>query len=101
MMPRAEAHGRRCWRERTRRALDPFRRWRARTTIQPCLEVSQNLLAELKPGDDVLTYTAIAAGVDVALNGRNTQGRCRSAMNGASPKRAIPPTATRSRASLA
>lgn len=46
----------------------------ARTTIQPYLEVSQNLLAELKPGDDVLTYTAIAAGVDVALNGRNTQG---------------------------
>ncbi|MEP3051630.1 MAG: preprotein translocase subunit YajC [Erythrobacter sp.] len=40
-------------------------------TVQPYIEVSQILSAELRPGDDVLTYTQVAAGVDVAAIGRN------------------------------
>lgn len=46
----------------------------ARTTIRPYIEATQNVLYEITPGDDVLTYSTIAAGVDVALNGRRTQG---------------------------
>ncbi|CAH0497068.1 preprotein translocase subunit YajC [Novosphingobium sp. CECT 9465] len=46
----------------------------ARTTIRPYIEATQNILYEITPGDDVLTYSTIAAGVDVALNGRRTQG---------------------------
>lgn len=45
-----------------------------RTRVQPYLEVSQHLLARLTPGNDVVTYTALAAGVDVGLGGRRTQG---------------------------
>lgn len=45
-----------------------------RTTITPYIEATQNVLWELSPGDDVLTYSTIAAGVDLALNGRRTQG---------------------------
>ncbi len=46
----------------------------ARTTIRPYIEANQNVLFELSPGDEVLTYSTIAAGVDMALNGRRTQG---------------------------
>lgn len=46
----------------------------ARTTIRPYIEATQSILYELSPGDQVLTYSTIAAGVDVALNGRRTQG---------------------------
>lgn len=46
----------------------------ARVTIRPYIEATQNVLAELSPGDEVLTYSTIAAGVDMALNGRRTQG---------------------------
>ena len=46
----------------------------ARTEITPYLEVSQVVFAELSPGDEVLTYTNLAAGVDTAIAGRNTQG---------------------------
>jgi len=42
------------------------------TTIQPYIEVSQVLNAELTPGDDVLTFTQIAAGVDFNAIGRNS-----------------------------
>ena len=45
-----------------------------RTTIKPYIEATQNVLWELSPGDEVLTYSTIAAGVDVALDGRRTQG---------------------------
>ncbi len=41
-------------------------------TIQPYIEVSQVLSAELTPGDEVLTFTQIAAGVDVNAQGRNS-----------------------------
>jgi hypothetical protein len=33
-----------------------------RTTIRPYLEVTQNLLAQITPGNDVVTYTTLAAG---------------------------------------
>lgn len=43
-----------------------------RTVIQPYIEVSQVLSAELTPGDDVLTFTQVAAGVDANTQGRNS-----------------------------
>lgn len=43
-----------------------------RTTVQPYIEVNQVLSAEITPGDDVLTFTQIAAGVDVNTQGRNS-----------------------------
>lgn len=46
----------------------------ARTKIQPYIEVRQNLIKELRPGDDTVTYTALAAGVDAQFAGRRTQG---------------------------
>lgn len=46
-----------------------------RTSIRPYLEVSQNLLAQITPGNDVVTYTTLAAGVDATLGGRRTQGQ--------------------------
>ncbi len=42
------------------------------TTVQPYIEVSQVLSAELTPGDEVLTFTQIAAGVDTNVQGRNS-----------------------------
>ncbi|MGE8133456.1 preprotein translocase subunit YajC [Novosphingobium subterraneum] len=45
-----------------------------RATITPYIEATQNVLWELSPGDEVLTYSTIAAGVDMTLNGRRTQG---------------------------
>lgn len=46
----------------------------ARTTVRPYIEAVQNVLWELSPGDDVLTYSSLAAGVDVNLAGRRTEG---------------------------
>jgi len=40
--------------------------------VQPYIEVSQILTAELMPGDEVLTFTQIAAGVDANVQGRNS-----------------------------
>ena len=40
--------------------------------VQPYIEVSQILSAELTPGDDVLTFTQVAAGVDINIQGRNS-----------------------------
>jgi len=42
------------------------------TFVQPYIEVSQVLTAQLTPGDDVLTFTQIAAGVDTTVQGRNS-----------------------------
>ena len=42
------------------------------TFVQPYIEVNQVLTAELTPGDDVLTFTQIAAGVDTTIAGRNS-----------------------------
>lgn len=43
-----------------------------RVEITPYIEAAQVLSMELSPGDDVTTYTSIAAGVDAQVNGRNT-----------------------------
>ncbi|MHA7818472.1 MAG: porin family protein [Erythrobacter sp.] len=40
--------------------------------VQPYIEVSQILSAELSPGDEVVTYTQLAAGVDVNAQGANS-----------------------------
>lgn len=47
-------------------------RQRANRIVQPYIEVSQVVSAEITPGDDVLTYTQVAAGVDVNVQGRNS-----------------------------
>lgn len=45
---------------------------RANRVVQPYIEVSQIISAELTPGDEVLTFTQIAAGVDINVQGRNS-----------------------------
>lgn len=45
---------------------------RPQRVVQPYIEVNQVLSAELSPGNDVLTFTQIASGVDVNLQGRNS-----------------------------
>lgn len=45
---------------------------RSQRVVQPYIEVAQVVSAELSPGDDVLTFTQIAAGVDINLQGRNS-----------------------------
>lgn len=45
---------------------------RASRVVQPYIEVSQVVSAELSPGNDVVTFTQIAAGVDINLQGRNS-----------------------------
>ena len=40
--------------------------------IQPYIEVNQVLGAELTPGDEIVTFTQIAAGVDLNTQGRNS-----------------------------
>ena len=42
------------------------------TFVQPYIEVNQVLTAQLTPGDEVLTFTQIAAGVDTTIQGRNS-----------------------------
>ncbi|WP_246021592.1 preprotein translocase subunit YajC [Alteraurantiacibacter aquimixticola] len=44
----------------------------SRVDVQPYIEAAQVLTAELSPGDDVLTYTQLAAGVDAMIAGRNS-----------------------------
>lgn len=45
---------------------------RRNAAVQPYIEVSQIISAELTPGDDVLTFTQVAAGVDINMQGRNS-----------------------------
>lgn len=45
---------------------------RPQRVVQPYIEVNQVLSAELSPGNDVLTFTQIATGTDVNLQGRNS-----------------------------
>lgn len=42
--------------------------------IAPYIEANQVVAAELSPGDDVVTYTQVAAGVDASVTGRNNGG---------------------------
>ena len=53
---------------------DGDRRTGRRVTVQPYVEASQIVTAQLSPGDDVVTYTQVAAGVDAAIQGRNSGG---------------------------
>jgi len=41
-------------------------------SVQPYIEVSQVLSAELSPGNDVVTFTQVAAGIDLNAQGRNS-----------------------------
>src|SRR5690606_32429296 len=45
---------------------------RQRVQIAPYIEAAQVLTAELAPGNDVVTYTMVAAGVDGSVVGRNS-----------------------------
>lgn len=45
-----------------------------RVVVQPYIEAAQVITSELSPGSDTVTYSRLAAGVDTALNGRNTAG---------------------------
>lgn len=45
-----------------------------RLQVAPYIEAAQVLTSELSPGSETLTYTRVAAGVDAAINGRNTSG---------------------------
>ncbi len=45
-----------------------------KATVVPYIEAQQVVSAELSPGNDVLTYTTLAAGVDANISSRNSQG---------------------------
>jgi hypothetical protein len=47
----------------------------ARTEITPYLEISQGVDAQLRGGDDVLTYSSVGAGVDVTVTGERAQAQ--------------------------
>ena len=49
-------------------------RGNGRINVDPYIEVSQIAIAELSPGDDIVTYTQLAAGVDASITGRNNGG---------------------------
>ena len=42
--------------------------------VQPYIEAAQVLTAELSPGNDVVTYTSLAAGIDAGFSSRNSAG---------------------------
>ncbi len=55
-------------------AAAPRRSGKQRVKVTPYLEAQQVVFAELKPGNETLTYSVLAAGVDAAMGGRNNQG---------------------------
>ena len=42
--------------------------------LQPYIEVSQIVIAEWEPGNDITTYTQLTAGIDASINGRRNGG---------------------------
>lgn len=52
----------------------PRQRRTKRIEVAPYIEAGLVATAELSPGNDVFTYSTVAAGVDVGINGRNNQG---------------------------
>jgi hypothetical protein len=50
------------------------RRVRPRSRVTPYIEATQVVTMESSPNDEVLTYTQLAAGVDAALFGINSEG---------------------------
>ena len=53
-------------------ARDDVRSGRQRAEVVPYIEAAQVFTQELHPGDDSVTYTALAAGVDASVSGRNS-----------------------------
>ena len=53
-------------------ARDEARGGRQRAEIVPYIEAAQVFSHELEPGDDTVTYTSVAAGVDASIAGRNS-----------------------------
>ena len=49
-------------------------RGNGRIEVDPYIEISQVAIAELSPGDDVVTFTQLAAGVDASIKGRRSGG---------------------------
>jgi hypothetical protein len=47
----------------------------ARTSVTPYLEVAQVLDAQIQGGNDVLTYSSIAAGVEATVESSRTQAQ--------------------------
>jgi hypothetical protein len=45
---------------------------RGNRVVQPYIEVGQIVSAELSPGNDVVTFTQVAVGVDINVQGRNS-----------------------------
>ena len=45
----------------------------SRVRVTPYIEAQQVVTAELSPGNEVLTYSTLAAGIEANLNGRNAQ----------------------------
>lgn len=45
---------------------------RGNRVVQPYIEVGQVVSAELSPGNDVVTFTQVAVGVDINVQGRNS-----------------------------
>ena len=41
--------------------------------VTPYIEAQQVVFADLKPGNEILTYSVLSAGVDAAIAGRNNQ----------------------------
>jgi hypothetical protein len=56
----------------TEEARDEAGSGRQRAEIVPYIEAAQVFTKELQPGDDSVTYTALAAGVDASISGRNS-----------------------------
>lgn len=46
---------------------------RQKLKLSPYIEAQQVMLAEITPGDEVLTWTSLAAGVDGGVRGRNSE----------------------------
>jgi hypothetical protein len=45
---------------------------RSQRNVQPYIEVAQVVSAQISPGNDVVTFTQIAAGVDINVQSRNS-----------------------------
>lgn len=45
---------------------------RSERVVQPYIEVGQVVSAELSPGNDIVTFTQVAVGVDINVQGRNS-----------------------------
>ena len=53
--------------------LPGLSRHTGRVRVTPYIEAQQVVTAEISPGNEVLTYSTVAAGVEANLNGRNAQ----------------------------